>query len=161
MQQAKPKALANEELDELAINTIRTRSIDAIHAGEVRSSWHADGAGAVVTDPGIECCEFDPQDPIRPNRDRFVLSKNGHASMLLWSCAVSDRHARCERGLRICWGSRRSRYSSAEMVFKGNPRTSIRCTAIARYPPLLELGREHAVSTHRTRSRGNGDPSVS
>ena len=27
---------------------------------------------------------FDPQDPIWPNRDRFVLS-NGHASMLVWS----------------------------------------------------------------------------
>ena len=27
---------------------------------------------------------FDPKDPIWPNRDRFVLS-NGHASMLLWS----------------------------------------------------------------------------
>src|SRR4029078_4004866 len=28
--------------------------------------------------------QFDPEDPIWPNRDRFVLS-NGHASMLLWS----------------------------------------------------------------------------
>jgi transketolase len=27
---------------------------------------------------------FDPDDPIWPNRDRFVLS-NGHASMLLYS----------------------------------------------------------------------------
>jgi transketolase len=27
---------------------------------------------------------FDPKDPVWPNRDRFVLS-NGHASMLLWS----------------------------------------------------------------------------
>jgi transketolase len=27
---------------------------------------------------------FDPEDPIWPNRDRFVLF-NGHASMLLWS----------------------------------------------------------------------------
>jgi transketolase len=26
---------------------------------------------------------FDPQNPIWPNRDRFILS-NGHASMLLW-----------------------------------------------------------------------------
>ena len=31
-----------------------------------------------------EVMRFDPQDPIWPNRDRFVLS-NGHASMLLWS----------------------------------------------------------------------------
>ena len=28
--------------------------------------------------------QFDPEDPIWPNRDRFVLS-NGHASMLVWS----------------------------------------------------------------------------
>src|SRR5260370_30695264 len=28
--------------------------------------------------------QFDPEDPIWHNRDRFVLS-NGHASMLLWS----------------------------------------------------------------------------
>ena len=28
--------------------------------------------------------QFDPENPIWPNRDRFVLS-NGHASMLLWS----------------------------------------------------------------------------
>jgi transketolase len=36
---------------------------------------------------------FDPQDPIWPNRDRFVLS-NGHASMLLWSVLyLSDTQA--------------------------------------------------------------------
>ena len=32
--------------------------------------------------------QFDPLDPIWPNRDRFVLS-NGHASMLLWSVLLS------------------------------------------------------------------------
>jgi transketolase len=44
---------------------------------------------------------FDPQDPIWPNRDRFVLS-NGHASMLLWSVlhltrtqAVNAAYERC------------------------------------------------------------------
>ena len=31
-----------------------------------------------------EVMNFDPKDPIWPNRDRFILS-NGHASMLLWS----------------------------------------------------------------------------
>ena len=33
---------------------------------------------------------FDPQNPIWPNRDRFVLS-NGHASMLLWSVLYLTR----------------------------------------------------------------------
>jgi transketolase len=33
---------------------------------------------------------FDPQDPIWPGRDRFVLS-NGHASMLLWSVLFLTR----------------------------------------------------------------------
>ena len=33
---------------------------------------------------------FDPADPIWPNRDRFVLS-NGHASMLLWSVLFLTR----------------------------------------------------------------------
>ena len=36
------------------------------------------------TRSGIASCASIPQDPIWPNRDRFVLS-NGHASMLLWS----------------------------------------------------------------------------
>ncbi len=31
--------------------------------------------------------QFDPQDPIWPNRDRFVLS-NGHASMSGWERSV-------------------------------------------------------------------------
>ena len=54
---------------------------------------------------------FDPQDPIWPNRDRFVLS-NGHASMLLWSVlyltgtrAVNAEYERL--------GSRRSRSTTS------------------------------------------------
>ena len=42
---------------------------------------------------------FDPQDPIWPNRDRFVLS-NGHASMLLWSVLHLTEDAGGERRLR-------------------------------------------------------------
>ena len=37
-----------------------------------------------------EVLRFDPQNPIWPNRDRFVLS-NGHASMLLWSVLYLTR----------------------------------------------------------------------
>src|SRR5438034_3642030 len=47
-----------------------------------------------------EILRFDPQDPIWPNRDRFVLSI-GHASMLLYSmlhlCGVRAVNAKYER----------------------------------------------------------------
>ncbi len=70
--------------DELAINTIRTLSMDAVQAA---NSGHPGTPMALA--PVAYCIwqrflRFDPQDPIWPNRDRFVLS-NGHASMLLYS----------------------------------------------------------------------------
>src|SRR5262245_9776503 len=72
------------EADQLCINTIRTLSIDAVIEA---SSWHP-GTPMALAALGYTICNrvmrFDPQDPIWPNRDRFVLS-NGHASMLLWS----------------------------------------------------------------------------
>lgn len=70
--------------DELAINTIRTLAMDAVQAA---NSGHPGTPMALA--PIAYCIwqrflRFDPQDPIWPNRDRFVLS-NGHASMLLYS----------------------------------------------------------------------------
>lgn len=70
--------------DELAITTIRTLSIDAVQAA---NSGHPGTPMAMA--PVAYCLwqrflRFDPDDPIWPNRDRFVLS-NGHASMLLYS----------------------------------------------------------------------------
>jgi len=71
-------------LDELCINTIRTLSMDAVQAAK---SGHPGTPMAMA--PVAYCLwqrflRFDPQDPIWPNRDRFVLSI-GHASMLLYS----------------------------------------------------------------------------
>jgi transketolase len=71
-------------LDQLAINTIRTLSMDAVQAA---NSGHPGTAMAMA--PVTYCLwqrflRFDPEDPIWPNRDRFVLSI-GHASMLLYS----------------------------------------------------------------------------
>ena len=43
--------------------------------------------------------QFDPDDPIWPNRDRFVLS-NGHASMLLWSVLFLTAPRRSTRIMR-------------------------------------------------------------
>ena len=70
--------------DQLAINTIRTLAMDAVQAA---NSGHPGTPMALA--PVAYCLwqrflRFDPQDPIWPNRDRFVLS-NGHASMLLYS----------------------------------------------------------------------------
>src|SRR5690348_4657846 len=71
-------------LDEVCINTIRTLSIDAIQAA---NSGHP-GTPMAMAPVGYYLWQyvlrFDPQDPIWPNRDRFVLSA-GHASMLLYA----------------------------------------------------------------------------
>ena len=84
MQQTKPKALSSDELDELAINTIRTLSIDAVQKANSGHPGTPMALAPLVYVIWNEVLNFDPQDPIWPNRDRFVLS-NGHACMLLWS----------------------------------------------------------------------------
>ena len=76
--------MTGADLDQQAINTIRTLSIDAV---EKAMSGHP-GAPMALAPLAYtlwnRVMRFDPTDPIWPNRDRFVLS-NGHASMLLWS----------------------------------------------------------------------------
>jgi transketolase len=71
-------------IDTQCINTIRTLSMDAVQQA---NSGHPGTAMAMA--PVVYCLwqrflDFDPTDPIWPNRDRFVLSI-GHASMLLYS----------------------------------------------------------------------------
>jgi transketolase len=83
-QQAKLKETTSAELDELAINTIRTLSIDAVQQAKSGHPGTPMALAPLVYVLWNEVMCFDPQDPIWPNRDRFVLS-NGHASMLLWS----------------------------------------------------------------------------
>ncbi|MDZ4830154.1 MAG: transketolase [Phycisphaerae bacterium] len=74
----------NAKLDLLAINTIRTLSIDAVQAANSGHPGTPMALAPLVYTIWNRMMRFDPQDPIWPNRDRFVLS-NGHASMLLWS----------------------------------------------------------------------------
>jgi transketolase len=84
MQQAELKGMTSEELDQLAINTIRTLSIDAVQQAKSGHPGTPMALAPLVYTIWNRVLRFDPQDPIWPNRDRFVLS-NGHASMLLWS----------------------------------------------------------------------------
>ncbi len=76
--------MTSDELDELAINTIRTLSIDAVQQANSGHPGTPMALAPLVYTLWNRVMRFDPQDPIWPNRDRFVLS-NGHASMLLWS----------------------------------------------------------------------------
>src|SRR6266581_1897634 len=72
------------EFDQLCINTIRTLSIDAVQQAKSGHPGTPMALAPLVYTIWNRVMRFDPQDPIWPNRDRFVLS-NGHASMLLWS----------------------------------------------------------------------------
>ena len=76
--------MTNEQLDQLSINTIRTLSMDAVQQANSGHPGTPMALAPLVYTIWNRVMRFDPQDPIWPNRDRFVLS-NGHASMLLWS----------------------------------------------------------------------------
>jgi len=90
MPQARLRGMTNEELDQLAINTIRTLSIDAVQQAKSGHPGTPMALAPLVYTIWNEVLRFDPQNPIWPNRDRFVLS-NGHASMLLWSVLYLTR----------------------------------------------------------------------
>ena len=76
--------MTSEELDQLAINTIRTVSIDAVQQAKSGHPGTPMALAPLVYVLWNRVMRFDPRDPVWPNRDRFILS-NGHASMLLWS----------------------------------------------------------------------------
>jgi transketolase len=71
-------------IDTLCVNTIRTLAIDAIQQANSGHPGTPMGMAPTVYTLWQRVLRFDPNDPIWPNRDRFVLS-SGHASMLLYS----------------------------------------------------------------------------
>ncbi|HZL56286.1 MAG TPA: transketolase, partial [Bryobacteraceae bacterium] len=75
---------ASGEIDRLAINTIRTLAMDAVQQANSGHPGTAMALAPVIYNLWQNYLRFDPEDPIWPNRDRFVLSI-GHASMLLYS----------------------------------------------------------------------------
>lgn len=68
----------------LTIDTIRTLAMDAVQAAESGHPGTAMSLAPTVYTVWQDFLRFDPEDPIWPNRDRFVLSV-GHASLLLYS----------------------------------------------------------------------------
>ena len=77
-------AQTQDKIDELAVNTIRTLSIDAIQKANSGHPGTAMDAAPVAYTLWQQFLRYDPKSPHWINRDRFVLSA-GHASMLLYS----------------------------------------------------------------------------
>jgi len=76
--------MATADLDQLCVNTIRTLSMDAVQQANSGHPGTPMAMAPVAYALWQRHLQFDPADPIWPNRDRFVLSM-GHASMLLYS----------------------------------------------------------------------------
>ena len=77
-------AMSDDQLDELSVNTIRTLAMDAVQAARSGHPGTPMALAPVAYTLWQRFLRFDPDDPVWPNRDRFVLSA-GHASMLLYS----------------------------------------------------------------------------
>ena len=72
------------DIDRLAIDTIRTLSMDAVEAAKSGHPGTPMALAPVAYTVWKDFLRYDPTDPAWPNRDRFVLSC-GHASMLLYA----------------------------------------------------------------------------
>ena len=75
---------APDTIEQLAVNTIRTLSIDAVQAANSGHPGTPMALAPVTYRLWQDYLRFDPELPVWANRDRFVLSV-GHASALLYS----------------------------------------------------------------------------
>src|ERR1044071_4741949 len=79
-----PHEVPEGTIEQRTINTIRTLCIDAVQQAHSGHPGTPMAMAPVVYTLWQRFLRFDPNHPIWPNRDRFVLSA-GHASMLLYS----------------------------------------------------------------------------
>ena len=76
--------MPQQGIEKLAIDTIRTLSMDAVQKANSGHPGAPMALAPVAYALWQNVLRYDPANPTWPNRDRFVLS-NGHASMLLYS----------------------------------------------------------------------------
>jgi transketolase len=95
------------DLDQLAIDTIRTLSIDAVQKANSGHPGAPMGMAPMAYVLWTRFLRHAPTDPSWPNRDRFVLSA-GHASMLLYSLLYLTGYGLTLEELQSFrrWGSR-------------------------------------------------------
>lgn len=92
-------SVSSTAIEKLAVDTIRTLSMDAVQAANSGHPGTPMALAPVAFQIWTDSMRYDPAQPLWPNRDRFVLSC-GHASMLLYSLIhlagikATDRHGK-------------------------------------------------------------------
>ncbi|MCA9242209.1 MAG: transketolase, partial [Planctomycetales bacterium] len=78
--------MATSTLDasQTAVNTIRTLSMDGVQAANSGHPGTPMALAPVAYQVWAHEMNYDPSQPLWPNRDRYILSC-GHASMLIYS----------------------------------------------------------------------------
>jgi transketolase len=76
--------IAPPELDELCVNTLRFLAVDAVQKARSGHPGLPLGSAAMAYTLWDRFLQFNPSDPLWPNRDRFVLSA-GHGCALLYA----------------------------------------------------------------------------
>jgi transketolase len=104
---ARPSRAIAAELETLAINTIRTLSMDAVQKANSGHPGAPMGAAPMAFVLWTRFLRHAPRQPDWPDRDRFVLSA-GHASMLLYSLLYLTGYGLTLDDLKAFrqWGSR-------------------------------------------------------
>ncbi|MEL6110289.1 MAG: transketolase [Planctomycetota bacterium] len=77
-------SVASTNIDNLAVDTIRTLSMDAVQTANSGHPGTPMALAPIAYQLFNHVMQYDPAQPHWPNRDRFILSC-GHASMLLYS----------------------------------------------------------------------------
>lgn len=77
-------SVSTTSIEQLAINTIRTLSMDAVQKANSGHPGTPMALAPVAHTLWTQFLNYDPEQPLWPARDRFILSC-GHASMLLYS----------------------------------------------------------------------------
>jgi len=98
--------MTTTNIEQLAVNTIRTLSMDGVQAANSGHPGTPMALAPVTFQLWTERLRYSPAQPLWPNRDRFVLSC-GHASMLLYSMIHlseirgTDHHGKLKDGVAL------------------------------------------------------------
>ena len=93
------KSPAPPSMETISINTIRTLCIDGIQAANSGHPGTPMAMAPVAYSLWQQFLRFDPQDPVWPNRDRFVLSDRARVHAALFPASF-DRSPGGQQGLR-------------------------------------------------------------